>query len=51
MINIVGQLQNIKDIFLDVVGVPKFQSDITHLLGSPSNTHNNTCESQDSSTS
>jgi hypothetical protein len=41
MMDIVGTLQSIKDTFLGIVGNPKFQSDITHLLGSTSTTHNN----------
>jgi hypothetical protein len=50
MMDIVGTLQSIKDTFLGVVGIPKFQSNITHLLGSTSTTLNNTSEGQSSST-
>jgi len=50
MINIVGILQNIKDAFFTVAGIPKLQSDITHLLGSTSVVHNNVGEGQSSST-
>ena len=50
MINIVHALQSIKDTFLGIVGNPKFQSDITHLLDNTSTTHNNSGEGQSSST-
>jgi serine/threonine protein kinase len=50
MINIVGILQNIRDTFFTVAGIPKFQSNITHLLGSTSVVHNNVGEGQSSST-
>jgi len=50
MINIVHALQSIKDTFLGIVGNQKFQSDITHLLGSTSTTHKNSGEGQSSST-
>ena len=52
MIDIVGALQNIKEIFLRVANIPKFQVDITSLLGSTSTStpHTNIGESQSSST-
>nr|ABK26554.1 unknown [Picea sitchensis] len=50
MIDIMGTLQSIKDTFLGVTRNPKIQSDITHLLGNTSTTHNNAGESQSSST-
>ena len=50
MIDIVGALQNIKEIFLRVANIPKFQIDITSLLGSTSTPHTNIGESQSSST-
>jgi len=48
MMDILSTLQSIKDTYLGLV--PKFQSDITHLLGTTSNTLNNTNEGQSSST-
>jgi len=48
MMDILNTLQSIKDTFLSLV--PKFQSDITHLLGSTRNTLNNNNEGQSSST-
>eukprot|EP00253_Pinus_taeda_P029766 PITA_29766 len=51
MMSILGTLQNIKDTFLSTTSIPKFQSDLTHLLGSTSATINNNCESESSSTS
>jgi len=48
MMDILSTLQSIKDTYLSLV--PKFQSDITHLLGTTSNTLNNTNEGQSSST-
>eukprot|EP00253_Pinus_taeda_P023241 PITA_23241 len=51
MMGILGTLQNIKDSFLSTTSIPKFQSNLTHLLGSTSATINNICESQSSSTS
>jgi len=50
MMDIVGTLQSIRETFLGVIGIPKFQSDITHLLGNSSTTQNDTAESQSSST-
>ena len=50
MMDIVGTLQSIRETFLGVIDIPKFQSDITHLLGNSSTTQNNTAESQSSST-
>ena len=50
MINIVGQLQNIKETLLGIAGIPKFQSNITHFLASTSTAHNNIGEGQSSST-
>eukprot|EP00253_Pinus_taeda_P019369 PITA_19369 len=51
MMGILGTLQNIKDSFLSTTSIPKFQSNLTHLLGSTSATINNICEGQSSSTS
>ena len=51
MMVILGILQNIKDGFLGATSIPKFQSNITHLLGSTSTTLNNIYEGQSSSTS
>ena len=51
MIDIVGHMQNIKETFLGTVGIPKFQSNTTHLLASTSTAHNNTGKGQSSSTS
>eukprot|EP00253_Pinus_taeda_P018796 PITA_18796 len=51
MMGILGTLQNIKDTFLSTTSIPKFQSDLTHLLGSTSATINNNCEGESSSTS
>jgi hypothetical protein len=51
MMDILGILQNIKDIFLSHTAIPRFQSNITHLLGSTSSTFNNIDEGQSSSTS
>ena len=51
MMGILGTLQNIKDTFLSHTSIPKFQSNLTHLLGSTSTTINNICEGQSSSTS
>jgi hypothetical protein len=50
MMDIVGTLQSIRDTFLGVVGIPKYQSNFTCLLGDASTTHNNICEGQSSST-
>ena len=50
MIEILGMLQNIKETFLAANGIPKFQSDITQLLGSTSTACNNIGEGQSSST-
>jgi serine/threonine protein kinase len=49
MMDIVGTLQIIRETFLGVVGIPKLQSDITHLLGNSSTTRNNTVEAHSSS--
>ena len=46
MIDIVRQLQNIKDTFLGAAGISIIQSNITHLLGSTSVACNNTDEGQ-----
>ena len=46
MINIVGQLQNIKQNLLGTASIPKFQSNITHFLASTSTAHNNIGEGQ-----
>eukprot|EP00253_Pinus_taeda_P024405 PITA_24405 len=51
MMGILGTLQNIKDSYLSTTSIPKFQSNLTHLLGSTSATINNICEGQSSSTS
>eukprot|EP00253_Pinus_taeda_P006470 PITA_06470 len=51
MMGILCMLQNIKDTFLSTTAIPKFQSNLTHLLGSTSTTMNNICEGQSSSTS
>eukprot|EP00253_Pinus_taeda_P007246 PITA_07246 len=51
MMGILGTLQNIKDTFLSTTSIPKFQSNLTNLLGSTSATINNICEGQSSSTS
>eukprot|EP00253_Pinus_taeda_P034950 PITA_34950 len=51
MMGILSTLQNIKDTFLSTTSIPKFQSDLTHLLGSTSATINNNCEGESSSTS
>jgi len=51
MMGILFMLQNIKDTFLSTTAIPKFQSNLTHLLGSTSTTMNNICEGQSSSTS
>eukprot|EP00253_Pinus_taeda_P033637 PITA_33637 len=50
MMDILGTLQNIRDTFLSSTSIPKFQSNLTHLLGSTSTTINNICDSQSSST-
>ena len=52
MSDIMGALQNIKEIFLRVANIPKFQVDITSLLGSTSTStpHTNIGKSQSSST-
>ena len=50
MLDVVGTLQNMRESFLGVTGIPKFQSDITHLLASSSTTRNNVGEVQSSST-
>eukprot|EP00253_Pinus_taeda_P024221 PITA_24221 len=50
MMGILCMLQNIKDTFLSTNAIPKFQSNLTHLLGSTSTTMNNICEGQSSST-
>jgi len=50
MINIVSTLQNIKETFLGAVGIPEFQSDITHFIDRTSIVHNNTDQGQSSST-
>ena len=49
MMDIVGTLQIIRETFLGVVGIPKLQSDITHLLGNSSTARNNTTEAHSSS--
>jgi hypothetical protein len=50
MMDIVGTLQSIRDVFLGIVGIPKYQSNFTCLLDDASTTHNNTSEGQRSST-
>ena len=50
MMDIVGTLQSIRETFLGVVGITKFQRDITYSLGNTSTTHNNIGEDQSSST-
>ena len=50
MMDIVSRLQCIQDAFLGVVGIPKFQSNITYLLDNTSTTCNNAGEGQSSST-
>eukprot|EP00253_Pinus_taeda_P028399 PITA_28399 len=51
MMGILVTLQNIKDTFLSTTSIPRFQSNLTDLLGSTSATINNICEGQSSSTS
>jgi len=50
MMDIVGTLQSIRDVFLGIVGIPKYQSNFTCLLGDASTTHNNNSKGQSSST-
>lgn len=50
MMDIVNTLQDIRESFLGTRGIPKFPSNISHLLASTSTTHNNTFEDQSSST-
>eukprot|EP00253_Pinus_taeda_P028761 PITA_28761 len=50
MMDILHTLQNIKDTFLSCTTIPKFQSDITHLLPSTSTPLDNSGEGQSSST-
>jgi serine/threonine protein kinase len=50
MINIVGMLQNIRDTFIRVAGIPNFKENITHLIGSTSTTCNIIGEGESSST-
>jgi hypothetical protein len=51
MMDIVGTLQSIRETFLGVANMPKFQSDITHLLGNTNiNLDNIVTEGKSSST-
>eukprot|EP00253_Pinus_taeda_P009317 PITA_09317 len=50
MMDIVNTLQDIREFFLGTRGIPKFPSNISHLLASTSTTHNNNFEDQSSST-